>query len=155
MLKYLRRLFGLGETTPPRLTEFAVSSSVIDSELKGLGLSFMYPCLLDYFQEYHYCTKDSWVNAIKHINSAFKFPKYVPARKDCDDFAILFKGLMSACFGLNACGIAIGPTPIGEHAFNMVRGENSWFIIEPQKKDKAQLWPIGGPHGYQPKYILI
>ena len=149
--------FLLGQRKPqrPRIQEFVMSSDTVHQEIEYLGIALMYPVLLDEKQLYHYCDRASWVKVIHYINNAFKFPKYVPARTDCDDFAILFKGLVSACFGLNACAIVIGKSPVGGHAFIMVRDETDWCIIEPQDKAGAVLWSLKGDHGYNPLSILL
>ncbi len=139
----------------PRIREFVMSSDAIHQEIGYLGIKLLYPVLLDENQLYHYCDLSSWVKVIHYINQTFKFPDYVPARTDCDDFAILFKGLVSACFGLNACAIAIGTSPQGGHAFIMVRTEDGWYIIEPQDGARAVLWPLVGSHGYTPTHILL
>lgn len=139
----------------PAITEMAMLSEDINRELVYLGMKYMYPALFDHYQAYHYCTSASWRKVIQYVNRVFKFPEYVPARKDCDDFAILFKGLVSACFGLNACAIAVGTSPAGGHAFNMVRTEDGWCIIEPQDGASAELWPLIGDHGYVPSYVLL
>lgn len=143
------------QPNPPQITEMVLSSKQIALEIQEMGLQYMYPVLLDYHQNYHYCARDNWNKVIKHINTAFTFPKYVSARKDCDDFAVLFKGLVSACFGLNACAIAIGDSPEGQHAFNLVRAEDGWYVVEPQHESKAELWPLEGDHGYVPEYVLV
>ena len=141
--------------TRPQIREFVMPSAAVHQEIGYLGIKLLYPVLLDENQLYHYCDLSSWEKVIKYINQAFKFPDYVPARNDCDDFAILFKGLVSACFGLNACAIAIGTSPVGGHAFIMVRTNDGWYIIEPQNGATAALWPLVGSHGYTPTHILL
>lgn len=121
-----------------------------------MGLTLMYPALLDEFQNYHHPTLAGWNKAIKYIYKAFKWSEYVPARKDCEDFALLFKSLASAYFGFNACVFAIGISPEGIHGYILLRTEKGYYIWEadPSFKWKTPL-KLEGQFDYIPQYVLI
>ena len=70
---------------------------------------------------------------------------------DCDDFAILMKGLMNAEFCVNAFGIALGNVPGGYHAYNIARVEDRWVMIEPQTGEVFEF----GDNGYQCDKVII
>jgi len=77
--------------------------------------------------------------AVKYCRKVYPFPKYKTAVTDCDDFAILLKGLMSAEFGINDFGIALGNSPCGYHAFCEARIEDRRVFIEPQTGDVFEM----------------
>ena len=104
---------------------------MVESELKASNI-VMPLGLLDAFQPYYYTTLWGIKEAVKYCRKVYPFPKYKTAVMDCDDFAILLKGLMSAEFGINDFGIALGMTPMGYHAFNIARIESKRVFIEPQ-----------------------
>jgi len=69
-------------------------------------------------------------------------PVYKAERFDCDNFAILFSALVAQRYQLNTCAIAIGTSPGGYHAWNLIRAEDGWHILEPQngRVDPAGYW---------------
>ena len=143
----------------PQIPYLVVSSSVIENEMDTMGLKPMYPTLLDAGQNYHYTTDEGWRSVAAHVYSAFRWPAGVPGRKDCDFFAILFMALVQNFFGLNGCGLAIGPMVLGNHAFNIVRSNVGWRLWEPQPSLRQRLnihtyFKIG-EHDYLPQYRLI
>lgn len=144
---------------PPQIPLLVVSSSVIENEMDAMGLKPMYPTLLDNGQNYHYTTDQGWRSVAAHVYSAFRWPASVPGRKDCDFFAILFMGLVQNYFGLNGCGLVIGPMSLGNHAFNIVRSSSGWRLWEPdpnirQRYNIHEFFKVG-EFGYLPIYGLI
>lgn len=118
-------------TPKPDITFYEIDWQVIQSELQDMGVNLPLG-LLDAYQPYYYSTEWGVREAVKYIRKVYKFPKYLEARTDCDDFAFLMKGLMSSEFGLNTCALQLGDTPMGYHAYNTVRKEDGWLVIEPQ-----------------------
>ena len=154
-------LFGFGNwlvrrpPKKPRLIHLAVSSAVIRQEIEGEGIRLLYG-LLDEFQQYHFTTDSGWLKVADYVYKAFEFPKYVPARKDCDFFAILFVALAQAYFGFNGCGLAIGPTPYDQHAFVRIRSNTGWWLWEPNPAfGIKEFFKDGDYHGYKTQVILI
>jgi hypothetical protein len=83
--------------------------------------------------EYHFTNSDGWNALLIYIYKDFTWPPYLPQKMDCDDFAILFKGLVASNFGLNYFGITFGYTAAGQsHAFNTFRDETGLITFEPQ-----------------------
>ena len=128
----------------PDITFYDVDSQTVRNELAALNI--VVPLgLFDAGDSYYYTTLWGIKEAVKYCIKVFPFPKYTTAKMDCDDFAILMKGLMSAEFGINDFGIALGMTPMGYHAFNIARVEDRRVFIEPQT---GEVFGIG-EQGYQ------
>jgi len=139
------------EAPKPKVKPLKVSSLQIKSEIDNMKLRMMYPALLDHYQDYYYLESSQWAEVFNYIYFVFDMPTYVSAKMDCEDFAILLKGLVSSFFGLNAFAVAFGKTPMGYHAFNMLRTEDGWLLFEPQTGDIFEL----GQKKYEPEWVLI
>ena len=129
--------------TKPAITFYEIDSQTVQNELNDLNISTPLG-LWDALQPYYYTTLWGIKEAVKYCRKVYPFPKYQTAIMDCDDFAILLKGLMSAEFGINDFGIALGMTPMGYHAFNMARVEDRMVFIEPQTGEVFEI----GENGY-------
>ena len=136
-------------TSKPDITFYEIDYNTVLSELQSLNLSIMRGGLID--SQYYYTTLWGIKEAVKYAREVYPFPVYLSEKTDCDDFAILMKGLLSAEFGLNDVGIVFGDVPGGYHAFNMARAESVFVLIEPQTGDVFNL----GERGYVPKEVLI
>jgi len=124
-------------TTKPDITFYEIDSQTVQNELNALNIQV--PLGL-FDSAYYYTTLWGIKEAVKYARKIYPFPKYEDEQTDCDDFAILMKGLMSAEFGINDFGIALGMTPMGYHAFNLARAEQNWVFIEPQT---GEIFDIG------------
>jgi hypothetical protein len=113
----------------PDITFYEIDAQTVRDELDDLGIG--YPMWL-WDTNYYYTTLWGIKEAVKYCRKVYPFPKYESEIMDCDDFAILMKGLMSAEFGINDFGIALGDTPSGYHAFNIARVEDRRVYVEPQ-----------------------
>ncbi len=152
---FIKKFLSPDPLVKPRLTHLSKPSVVIRQELEEEGIRLLYG-LLDEYQTYHFTTDDGWQKVADYIYKAFKFPKYVDARKDCDFFAILFVALSQSYFGLNGCGLAIGPSPEGQHAFVRVRSNSGWWLWEPNPDfGIKKFFRDGDYHGYKTQVILI
>jgi len=145
---------------PPQIPYLVVSSGVIDRELLVMMLEPMYPCLLDASSDYSYTTDKGWRSVAAYVYSSFRWPAAIPARKDCDFFAMLFMSLVHCHFGLNGCGFAIGQTDLGQHAFNIVRSDTGWWLWEPNPSIRRSLnlhdyFRPSTEWNYTPLYRLI
>jgi len=136
--------------TKPNITFYEVSSQIIESELKALGISIPLG-LFDARSSYYYTTKWGIEEAVKYCRKKYPFPKYQHPRMDCDDFAFLMKGLMSAEFGINACAFSLGKVPNSYHAYNICRAEDGWVMIEPQTGEVFEF----GDNGYQCDRVVL
>ena len=114
----------------PDITFYEISSQAVEDELKALNISI--PLGLFDSPTYYYTTLWAIREVVKYCRKVYPFPKYQTAIMDCDDFAILLKGLLSAEFGINGCGISLGYTLGGYHSYNLARVEDKWVCIEPQ-----------------------
>ncbi len=116
-------------TTKPDITFYEIDSQAVQNELDALNIQT--PMGL-WDTTYYYTTLWGIKEAVSYCRKIYPFPKYKSEATDCDDFAILMKGLMSAEFGINDFGIALGMTPMGYHAFNITRIGDRRIFIEPQ-----------------------
>jgi hypothetical protein len=128
----------------PDITFYEITSGQVQSEFNDLRIATPLG-LWDALQPYYYTTLWGIQEAVKYCRKVYPFPKYKESRTDCDDFAILMKGLISAEFGINDFGIVLGMTSIGYHAFNIARVEDRRVLIEPQTGDVFEI----GENGYQ------
>ena len=135
----------------PDILLLSMPSSQVQTEIETLGQKLMYPCLLDYGQDYYYTDDKGWAEVFNYIYCVFDMPSYIAARVDCEDFGILLKGLVSALFGLNYFALTIGDIPQGCHSFNFLRSQEDHLIIEPQSGEFFG-WL---ERGYTPKYALL
>lgn len=133
----------------PSIAEFVASAVAVREDLAGIEL--MHSALLDDFSPYFYTDGEGWAKVFDWVYFSFKMPEYVVARMDCEDFAMLMKGLVSALFGLNWFGLVMGNTPAGYHSWNIFRAENGVWQLEPQTGEFFLL----GEKNYLPQYILI
>lgn len=137
------------QSTKPAITFYEIDSSDVVKEINLLGIQI--PMGLWDYPTYYYTTLWGIKEAVKYCRKVYSFPKYQTAIMDCDDFAILLKGLMSAEFGINAFGIALGNVPGGYHAYNIARVEDRMVFIEPQTGSVFEI----GDKGYQCDKIII
>ena len=123
----------------PDVTFYEIDSQTVQTELTALNISVP----LGLFDSiYYYTTLWGIQEAVKYARKVYPFPKYQSEQTDCDDFAILMKGLMSAEFGINDFGIALGWTPMGYHAFNACRVEDRRVYVEPQTGEVFEMGDI-------------
>jgi len=151
------------EIPKPEIEYLSTSSVTLVKQLDGLGLQLMHPCLLDAGDLYWFTKLEHWQRVFQYIDDAVdylseEFPMfgYIKARRDCEDYAILHKGLVSAFFGLNAYGVVTGSTPFGYHAFNLLKTDRGFRLWEPQiPPDKQVPFRINDEQAYTPMKILI
>jgi len=135
----------------PEFEAMSVAGETAREEIDNSGLKLLYPVLLDATQPYYFVTLAQWNEILLYVYKDYPWPKYMTARMDCDDFALLFKGLVSAEFGLNYFGLAIGTCPGGAHAFNVFRIETGELVLfEPQTG-----MILDESDGYKANYILL
>ena len=149
--KIAKRICLAFEAPKPKVKLLKISSLQIKSEVDNMKLRMMYPALLDHYRDYYYLEPSQWADVFDYIYFVFDIPPYLAARFDCEDFAILLKGLVSSFFGLNAFAVVFGNTPRGYHGWNIFRTEDGWFQFEPQTGDVFEL----GQRGYVPEWVLI
>lgn len=124
-------------TKKPDITFYEIERETVRAELTALNIAIP----LDLFDtSYYYTTLWGIKEAVKWVRKVYPFPQYKSEVTDCDDFAFLMKGLMSAEFGINDFGVALGMTPSGYHAFCISRVEDRRVNIEPQT---GEIFEIG------------
>lgn len=151
MWDIIKRLFGTFERQKPQIELLVATSHNAEVQIEELKLKKLYPCLLDSGQDYVYTKSEDWAKVFEYIYFKFPMPKYLDAIFDCDDFAVLLKGLVSAFFGLNFFGVVFGWSPMGYHSWNLFNTENGLFCLEPQT---GKYFPVG-EQGYIAEYILL
>lgn len=139
------------EKAEPQILPLAVTSEVADAEVKAAGLKLLYPVLLDGGQPYYFAKAEEWAALMDYIYFEVDMPSYLAARMDCEDFAILLKGLVSSFGGLNYFGVVFGNTPMGYHGWNILRTAEGLIQFEPQT---GQFFPLG-ERGYVSEWALL
>ena len=135
-------------TRKPNITFYEIGSPIVLAELGALDITV--PLGL-FDSTYYYTTLWGIQEAVKYARKVYPFPKYKAERTDCEDFAILMKGLMSTEFGINDFGIALGNTPMGYHAFNLARVEDRIVFAEPQTGEVFEI----GENGYLCDRVIL
>ena len=133
----------------PKIELLTMPSSDVQGEISLAGLRLLYPGLLD--SKYCYTRAEDWAEIFSYIYFVFDMPKYLVDRMDCDDFAVLLKGLVTSFFGLNCFGVVYGNTPMGYHSWNVFRTEETWLQFEPQTGEFFKM----NKRDYKPEWILI
>ncbi len=133
-----------------------LSGSVISQEdlLKSLPEGVRLPVQpLD--NEYYYLTLEDWRKVFNEVFS--RMPSYIRDRRDCEDFAWIFRGFVILLAGMNAFGWVIGDIPAGRHGFNMFYADSGWYILEPNPQyayGNYNILSVGGK-GYIPDVMVI
>lgn len=131
----------------PKIELLSMPRTAVSAELEAVPVNLL--GLWD--MTYYYTKAEDWAEVFDYIYFKFDMPGYIAERMDCDDFALLLKGLVNAFFGLNYFGVVIGNTPMGYHAWNDFRTENGLMQFEPQT---GKYFPLG-EQGYKPGYVLL
>lgn len=123
LLKALKQLLGLVLLrlflNPTQHDGFWAGKQIFDLTMPGGGVSYK---LRD--GRYWTVSFEKWQRIAKY-NPRFKY--YVD-RWDCDNYADLFRVLVSVTFGLNTVGTVFNT----QHAFNVVLAEDGLHFFEPQ-----------------------
>jgi hypothetical protein len=160
------KIFGKDEPDLPDISGAVIQSHELKTELQNLGLEFGYGAMLDEDGDYYYTNEWGWHEIFKYVYKAHKWPKFKKLKMDCEDFAILMKGLVSQYFGMNCCAICIGDIYNSIcHAFTLVWTDSGIRLWEPQWTDgpgkplighERRLFEIQeSPYFYNPKWVLI
>ncbi len=144
----LQKLIPIDEPKP-EIELLSMSTNEVWKVIQPLKLKMIYPGLLD--SQYYYTTAKDWAEVFDYIFFKFDMPSYLADRMDCDDFAILLKGLVDSFFGLNYFATVIGTMPAGGHSWNLFMTENGLLQFEPQTGNFFEI----GEQGYKPEYILL
>ena len=155
MMDFIRklacRICHSGDKPKPELPLFFKDAQAIRNELQALGLTSLYPGLMD--ASYFYATGEDWARALSYILFEFERPKWVAERFDCDDAAFLLHSLFASFFGLNTCAVAFGTIPSGYHSWNLLRTDVGWLQFEPQT---GEIFELGDPlKQYKPEVVLL
>jgi hypothetical protein len=107
---------------------FVKSWEEVWTELANLGLVAMV-AFRDMPDSYMYHTNlSNWETIFRYLTYSAEY--YVSGRCDCDDYSKKASADSSFYLGLNVIQ-DWGNTPLGYHAFNMVRTVEGWKIFEP------------------------
>jgi len=80
--------------------------------------------------KYYYTDRAGWAEIISDI--VFNSPLFQKDKFDCDNFAFRAMSLCAERHGINACGVAIGASPFGRHAWNVIYDGEGFVFFEPQ-----------------------
>ena len=79
---------------------------------------------------YYYYSFGDWLKVFDDILT--NIPKYTTDKFDCDGFALLTVARITEKYHINGCGIAIGDSPMGYHAWNIFITQTKLFYMGPQ-----------------------
>lgn len=142
--------------TKPSVILHQLPQKTVESEIESHDLVMIRGGLMD--SKYYYTTLGTWQEIQDYIYDIYKYIGCLPAmheRKDCDDYAYLFKGLVGGLFGLNYCAYTEGMMPMGFHAFITVRTEFGLRLIEPNPDFNLHEPFLIGEHGYEPEKVML
>jgi len=97
---------------------------------------------------YYYYSFSDWLRVFDDILA--NMPKYTTDKFDCDNFALLTCARIMEKYHVNGCGIAIGDSPMGYHAWNIFIVETELFYMEPQT---GKVIDLAG-EGYKADYVV-
>jgi len=106
---------------------------------------------------YYFFDLLDWGKVFKDI--LWNLPDY-SKKFDCDSFALLVAARVQEKYKVNGCGIAIGDSPWGYHAWNIFAAMapvNDWFntfelfYLEPQN---GLVYELGEDSGYKAHYVV-
>lgn len=128
-----------------------ISALTVQNELLAMGITWPFG-VQD--TDYIYTREEDWAAIIAEglFNMPpYKLPRILPgtsdntildadqADRDCDNFAWHLRNYINFRYGVNAICYANGNVPGGYHAYNLVRGINGWYVVEPQT---GEIWPF-------------
>ncbi len=97
---------------------------------------------------YHCVSFGDWLKIFDDILG--NMPKYTKDKFDCDNFALLTVARITEKYHINGCGIAIGESPMGYHAWNIFLTETDLYYMEPQT---GKVFDLQG-EGYRADYVV-
>ena len=97
---------------------------------------------------YYYVALEDW-NEI-FLDVLKNMPAYTTDKFDCDNFALLTVARITEKYKLNGCGIAVGDSPMGYHAWNIFMASPLELLyLEPQTGQIIEL-----DDGYKADYVV-
>ncbi len=142
VIKAIIRLFSDGsedtdifsvDVSAPKPTDYPYyeeSWSQFTASLSELGLELMLKPQFAPDYKVSYTNKDSWAKIVPYL--VFPADLYVEEDADCDDYSKAASVKSSMVFKRNGCVQCWGDTPLGRHAFGLVKtGEKSFMLFEP------------------------
>jgi len=98
---------------------------------------------------YYYVNLEDWNKIFFDVLK--NMPRYTTDKLDCDNFALLMVARIMEKYKLNGCGIAIGKTPMGIHAWNIfINSPLELLYLEPQTGQVMEL----NEGGYKAQYVV-
>lgn len=86
------------------------------------------------------------------FNVLKNMPRYTTDKMDCDNFTLFMVVRITEKYKSNGCGIAIGDSPMGYHAWNIFLATGfELFYIEPQT---SMVYSVEEDSGYKAHYVV-
>ena len=128
--------------------EGMLSKNSLKTILQCSGISIAKSLLWD--ERYYYFSLVDWGKAFKDV--LFNLPRYTVDKFDCDNMAMLTAVRVQERYKVNGCGIAIGDSPWGYHAWNIFLADGrELFYLEPQD---GMIYEIDNDDGYKAHYVV-
>lgn len=136
----------------PSFEELVAPRGELTNALANLGVDNPIG-LLDSW--YYHTNDNGWAALLPDL--LLKSSLYQTDRRDCDWYALKAMTICHERYGLNAFGVAIGQTPLGYHAWNILYlGAGEFLFFEPNAgfEFSGSAFPIG-QNEYQAKVVLL
>ncbi len=139
-----------------KMQEDVVSKHLLEYFLVDNGIQVERSLLWD--SKYYCFNLTNWGKVFKDI--LWNLPAYAKDKFDCDNFAMMVAVRIQEKYKINGCGIAIGDSPWGYHAWNIFlaqvydrvhAGGIALFYLEPQN---GMVYEIDEDSGYKAHYVV-
>ena len=137
----------------------------LPAAMSGMSTAIFKPTIMEQKNllldsSYYYYGLEDWGKVFADV--LMHLPKYSD-RFDCDSFALLVAARVQEKYQVNGCGIAIGKSPWGYHAWNIFAAattrrdsaflyfETALLYLEPQN---GMVYELDEDSGYKADYVI-
>ncbi len=135
----------------PGFNRYSIDMGKMSSLVTGLGLEIPFGL---WQLQYYYTDLEGWNKILWDL--VFSKDLYEADITDCDFYAVKAWIKAREIYRLNTLAVAVGPTPLGEHAFNILYHGEGFMLWEPDDgfPFSGGLFEIG-ENGYKPERVLL
>jgi hypothetical protein len=132
MVDFLRQLLAALTAKPAVPEEYTIKCDHLSVQLESVGIRPVRMC----DGVYYYVSLSDWYSILAKTRNTM--PAFIHDKFDCDNFAFLTSAMVSLQSKLNGCGVIMGDSPYGYHAWNGIWTPDGLYYFEPQT---GALWP--------------